>query len=373
MNAEPVMTLKEPLPAARASGSGRVTVIVMLMVGLCVGAVILAMNAEVDFNPFRTGETTDDAYIRADQITLSSHIAGYIETVPVEDNQRVEAGQVIARIRRDDFEARLTATEANLRSATSALAILTAQLALQQSRIASAKAAVRATKADFIQAEFERTRQQALVANSYSAHRNLEAADAAHDRLSATMDQRQADVLAAKQNLDVIEQQITQARAIVTTKAAARDLARIELGYTEIRTPIAGQLSARAALVGEYVEAGTKIGTVVPLPNVWVVANFREAQMARIQPGEKATFTVDSVPGVTFRGHVDSCEPLSGALQALLPPDNATGNFTKVAQRFAVKITLLKNQSAVDRLRPGMSAIATVSTASQAKSDNAPP
>lgn len=125
-------------------------------------------------------------------------------------------------------------------------------------------------------------------------------------------------------------------------------------------SPATGQLSERASLPGEYVTPGTKIGLVVPLPNVWVVANFRESQMAHMYPGQAAMVSVDSVPGTQFRGTVDSFEPASGALQALLPPDNATGNFTKVAQRFAIKVTLAPDQAGIERLRPGMSAIATV-------------
>jgi membrane fusion protein (multidrug efflux system) len=151
-----------------------------------------------------------------------------------------------------------------------------------------------------------------------------------------------------------------EAQQAVKTEEAALELARIDLGYTRIVSPAGGQLSERASLPGEYVTVGTRIGLVVPLPNVWIVANFRESQMARMYPGQTAVVTVDSVPGTRFRGTVDSFEPASGALQALLPPDNATGNFTKVAQRFAVKVILARGQPGMDRLRPGMSAIVTV-------------
>ena len=141
---------------------------------------------------------------------------------------------------------------------------------------------------------------------------------------------------------------------------AALALARIDFGHTRIVSPADGQLSERGSLPGEYVTPGTRIGLVVPLPNVWVVANFREAQMAHMYPGQSAVVSVDSAPGIRFHGSVESFEPASGALQALLPPDNATGNFTKVAQRFAVKVILASGQPGIDRLRPGMSAIATV-------------
>jgi multidrug resistance efflux pump len=160
--------------------------------------------------------------------------------------------------------------------------------------------------------------------------------------------------------LEVLRAQILEAEQVVKTREAELELARIDLGYTRIVSPADGQLSERESLSGEYVTPGSKIGLVVPLPNVWVVANFRESQIAHMYPGQPAVVTVDSVPDTEFRGSVDSFEPASGALQALLPPDNATGNFTKVAQRFAVKVILVPGQSAIRRLRPGMSAIVTV-------------
>lgn len=330
------------------------------MAALCAAAAIVGVGQGADFPLLSGSETTDDAYVRADQITLSSHIEGYVETVPVRDNQRVSAGQVVATLRDDDYKARLAGAEADLKAAQSDVEILATGTSLQELRIASAEAGVTAARADLTQAQLEYARQQALAARSYTPIRSLEVADAAEKRLAAALDQRLAEVAAAKQSLNVMERRVAQSRQIVAAKEAARNLARINLGYTRITSPVSGQLSSRSARQGEYVVAGSKIGLIVPLPNVWVVANFREAQMAHMRPGQDASFTVDSVPGRTFHGKVDSFEPLSGALQSLLPPDNATGNFTKVAQRFAVKIVLIPNQPDVDRLRPGMSVVASV-------------
>lgn len=340
--------------------SGRAGALICLMAAFCAAAAIIGVGRGADFPLWTTSETTDDAYVRADQIVISSHIEGYVESVPVRDNQRVSAGQVVATLRDDDYKARLAAAESDLDAARSDVEILTTELSLQGSRIASAEAAVTAARADLTQARLEHARQQALAARSYSPQRSLEAADAADKRLAAALDQRLAEVAAAKQSLNVMQRRVAQSRQIVAAKEAARELARINLGYTRITSPVSGQLSSRSAHSGEYVVAGSKIGLIVPLPNVWVVANFREAQMAHMRSGQDASFTVDSVPGRTFHGKVDSFEPLSGALQSLLPLDNATGNFTKVAQRFAVKIALIPNQPNVDRLRPGMSVLATV-------------
>ena len=359
-------TVARFLRLSRPTPQGRSTAVICLLAALCAGAAIVLTGRSAGLTLATGSQTTDDAYVRADQITISSHITGYVASVPVRDNETVSRGQVIATIQDDDYQARLAAAEADLKTAQSSVDVLIAQASLQNARIAGAEAGVRAAEAGLTQARLEHARQSALVSMADSPRRSLEAAEAADQRLTAERDQRQTDVAAARQTLEVIERQIAQARQIVTTKEAARDLARIELGYTRIVSPVSGQLSARMALPGEYVTPGTQVGLVVPLPNIWVVANFREIQIAAMRPGQAASVTVDSVPGQTFRGTVDSFGPVSGALQALLPPDNATGNFTKVAQRFAVKIVLSPDQAGLDRLRPGMSVIATVMTSTDA-------
>jgi membrane fusion protein (multidrug efflux system) len=356
----------------RPRSLGRSTAVICLLAALCIGAVVILTGRSAGLT-FATGsQTTDDAYVQADQITISSHVSGYVASVPVQDNETVSKGQVIASIQEDDYRARLAAAEADLEAARASVDILASQVSLQNTRIAGAEASVRATEADLTRAQLEHERQATLVTTSYSPRRDLEAAAAADQRLAAERDQRQAEVAAARRTLEVIERQITQARQAVTKMEAACELARIELGYTRIVSPVNGQLSRRLALPGEYVTAGTQIGLIVPLPKVWVVANFREMQIADMRPGQVASITVDSVPGHTFRGTVDSFGPVSGALQALLPPDNATGNFTKVAQRFAVKIVLSSDQPDLDRLRPGMSVIATVMTSADKQQSNMP-
>jgi membrane fusion protein (multidrug efflux system) len=305
-------------------------------------------------------ESTDDAYVRADQITISSHIAGYVQSIPVRDNEIVKQGQVVAIIRDDDYSAKVASARGALEAAQAAVEVLSGQATLQTQKIAAAAAEVRAAEAVLKQVRLQHARQRGLIDDGTTSQRELEAAEADDARLSASRDQAAAELGAAKQLLQVIHTQGLQAQQTVRTEEAALELARIDLGYTRILSPVSGQLSERASLPGEYVTPGTKIGLLVPLPNVWVVANFREAQMAHMYPGQAAVVTVDSVPGIRFRGTVDSFGPASGALQALLPPDNATGNFTKIAQRFAVKVILAAGQPNLDRLRPGMSAIATV-------------
>ena len=339
---------------------GRSTLIIVLLVGLIMSVALAAIRHGVTLGGITGSESTDDAYVRADQIAIASHIAGYVESVPVRDNQTVRQGQLVATIQDDDYRAKVARAEAAREVAQAAVDVLSGQAILQSQKIASAAADVRAAEAWLKQARLQHARQRGLVGDGTTSQRELESAEADDDRLSASRDQKAAELSAAKQMLEVIHTQRLEAQQAVRTEEAALELARIDLGYTRIVSPVTGQLSERGSLPGEYVTPGTKIGMIVPLPNVWIVANFRESQMAHMYSGQAAVVTVDSVPGTRFRGTVDSFEPASGALQALLPPDNATGNFTKVAQRFAVKVILTAGQANIDRLRPGMSAIVTV-------------
>jgi membrane fusion protein, multidrug efflux system len=340
---------------------GRSTLVIILLVALVMGGALATIRNGTTLGGIIGRESTDDAYVRADQIAISSHIAGYVQTVPVRDNERVKQGQLVATIEDDDYRAKVADAEAALAAARAAVDVLSGQALVQSRRVEAASADVRAAEAGLKQTRLEHTRQRDLVDDGTTSRRELEAAEADEDRLRASRDEKAAERDAARHLLEVIRAQTLEAEHTVKTKEAELELARIDLGYTRIVSPADGQLSERASLAGEYVTPGSRIGLVVPLPNVWVVANFRESQMARMNPGQAAVITVDSVPGTRFRGIVDSFEPASGALQALLPPDNATGNFTKIAQRFAVKVILDPGQAGMERLRPGMSAIATVS------------
>jgi len=339
---------------------GRSTLVIVSLVALVMGIALVTIRNGVTLGGIIGSESTDDAYVRADQISIASHIAGYVQSIPVRDNETVKQGQLVATIRDDDYRAKVASAEAAVATAQSAVDVLAGQALLQSQKIAAASAEVRAAEAGLVQTRLQHARQRALIGDGTTSERELESAEADEDRLQAARDQKAAELSAEQQMLQVIRTEGLEAQQTVKTKEAELELARIDLGYTRIVSPAAGQLSERASLPGEYVTPGTKIGLVVPLPNVWVVANFRESQMAHMYPGQAAVVTVDSVPDTRFRGTVDSFGPASGALQALLPPDNATGNFTKVAQRFAVKVILAPGQVGIDRLRPGMSAIATV-------------
>jgi membrane fusion protein (multidrug efflux system) len=370
---------RHPAPAAarafrlfRKRLESRSTLLVVLLVAIVIGVALATIRSGTSWGRVTGREETDDAYVRADQIGISAHIAGYIETVPVNDNQSVRQGQLIATIRDDDYRARVGTAQAALDAARSAVEVLNAQAIVQRQKIASASADVRAAEAGLTQSRQQGVRQRGLVDDGTTSRRELEAAEADEARFAAVADQKAADLIATEQMLQVIGRQVEEAQQAVKTKQAALDLANIDLGYTRIVAPVSGQLSTRSALPGEYVTPGSRLGLLVPLPKVWIVANFREAQMAHMYPGQAAEVRVDSAPGRSFRGTVESFGPASGALQALLPPDNATGNFTKVAQRFAVKIVLAPGQADAERLRPGMSAIASVSVGAGKPARSAP-
>jgi membrane fusion protein (multidrug efflux system) len=364
---EITISARDRLSTARRAGRlfvkrlhGRSTLIIVLLVALVLGVALATIRNGTSLGGITGSESTDDAYVRADQITISSHIAGYVETIPVQDNETVKRGQLVATIRDDDYRASVARAAAALGTAQSAVDVLSGEAILQGQKIAAAAAEVRSAEAVLKQSRLQHAQQRGLIGDGTTSQRELEAAEADDARLSASLDEKAAELGAAKQLLEVIHTQGLEAQQAVRTEEAALELARINLGYTRIVSPASGQLAERASLPGEYVTVGTKIGLVVPLPNVWVVANFRESQMAHMYPGQAAVVTVDSVPGTRFHGTVDSFGPASGALQALLPPDNATGNFTKIAQRFAIKVILAGGQANIDRLRPGMSAIVTV-------------
>ena len=183
-------------------------------------------------------------------------------------------------------------------------------------------------------------------------------------RAKATLELDRAQLQQQRQQINVLDSQAKQARATLGAQKAARDLAKINLGYTRIVAPVDGMIGQRLVLPGQYLSVATQVIWVAPLPNIWVIANYKETQMTNIRVGQKAQVTVDAFPGVVLHGRVDSWSPASGAQFALLPPDNATGNFTKVVQRIPVKITLEPDPKLGDLLRPGMSVIATIDTRS---------
>jgi membrane fusion protein (multidrug efflux system) len=233
---------------------------------------------------------------------------------------------------------------------------------MQKAQVAGAEADIAAANADVDRTRDEAKRQRNLLATTFGTAQKVEQAIAAEKRAAATLVSDQAALDAERRELAVLDTQESQLRADYKAKAAALELAQIDLGYTRILAPVAGEVSERAVRDGQYVHAGTEVISVVPLDNVWVIANYKETQLTHVAVGQAAEIRVDTFPGVVIEAQVDSIAPASGSQFSLLPPDNATGNFTKVVQRIPIKLRLDANNPLEGKLRPGMSVIATILT-----------
>jgi membrane fusion protein (multidrug efflux system) len=309
-----------------------------------------------------TRQETDDAYLRSDITPLSAKVEGYVKTVPVDDFQRVKAGDLLVEIDASDYRAKVAQAEAEVEGAQAAIDNLKARKASQHVLIDEAADAIAATEADVERTRLEAKRQRDLLATTYGTPQKVEQADADAKRLAATLASRQADLDAQRRQLAVLDTQELQLRADAKAKQAALDLAQINLGYTRITAPIDGLVSERGVRAGQYAHAGTQVISVVPLDPVWVIANYKETQLTRVAIGQRAEIRVDTFPGVTIGGWVESIAPASGSQFSLLPPDNATGNFTKVVQRIPVKLRIRPGSKLAGVLRPGMSVETTILT-----------
>jgi membrane fusion protein (multidrug efflux system) len=350
-------------PPRRSRLSG---VVFRLFVLLLVAGLILVVAEEWDWwVGSAVLQSTDDAYLHADLTPLAAKVPGYVRRVNVADFQRVKAGEVLVEIVDDDYRAELEQAEANVAAAEAAIQNIEQQKLLQAALIQQAEATIQAAEADVTRYHLEAVRQQTLLTGGLAGTRQLvEQADDNEKRAQATLVLDRAQLQQQRQQINVLDSQSKQALATLSAQKAARDLANINLGYTRIVSPVDGMVGQRLVFPGQYLSVGTQVISVAPLPDIWVVANYKETQMTNIRVGQTARVTVDAFPGAVLHGRVDSWSPASGAQFSLLPPDNATGNFTKVVQRIPVKITLEPDPVLGDLLRPGMSVIATIDTRS---------
>jgi membrane fusion protein (multidrug efflux system) len=306
--------------------------------------------------------STDDAYVKADSTTIAPRISGYIGEVLVRDNEPVKAGQVLARIDDRDFRVALDQAKADVAAARAAVVSKQAQLDAQQSAIDTAKATVEVDKANQTFAEQDNERYTNLARTGYGSVQNQQSAQAKIDAARAATARDTAALATAQKQVDLIRADLAQAQATVAHDEAVQKQAELNLSYTSITAPVDGTVGNRTLRIGQYVQAGTQLMAVVPLAGTYIVANFKETQLTDVKPGQKVEVEVDMFPGVTVSGHVDSIAPASGQEFALLPPDNATGNFTKVVQRVPVKIVLEPDHNLAGDLRPGMSVVPTINT-----------
>jgi membrane fusion protein, multidrug efflux system len=337
----------------------------------------------------RPDQVTDDAFLRADMTPLSTRISGTVRKVNVNDYQSVKAGQTLIELDDEDYRAALNQAQAALASSEASLADNQAAKRIQDSQIDAAKAGIvqaeatidaakaviAATSPELDRALTELHRQQALFDSKAATHQQLEAATAQEGQLRGEVDARKADLAraggalatsqsqleAAKRQREALDTKDDVYKADIEAKKAAIIVAKVNLAYTRIVAPTDGTVGERRALAGQLVAPGTQVISLVQ-SEAWVQANFKETQLTNMRVGDKADVRVDTFPGQTFQGKVEQLSPASGSQFALLPPDNATGNFTKVVQRVPVKIVFFPGQRYLDRLRPGFSAVVTVHT-----------
>ena len=307
--------------------------------------------------------STDNAYVRGDITPISPKVSGYIIEVAVRDNQAVKAGDILFRIDDRDYRARVDQAAAGVAMHRALLANLTSRIDLQRALIEQAIAALRGAEADANRAARNFARTQELSKGGWASQSISDQTEADHLGARAKIAESQANLAAARRQMEVLETQRPQLEADIAAAAAALTLAEIELESAVVRSPADGWVGERQARVGQYVRAGTLLVAVVP-QDFWVVANFKETQIAGLRIGDIIAISIDGIPEREFKGRVESLSPASGAQFALLPPDNATGNFTRIVQRVPVKITFDPGQPDLDRLRPGMSAVVVLSSAS---------
>jgi membrane fusion protein, multidrug efflux system len=332
-------------------------------VGL-LAAVAIAVTASWWFTEGRYIETTDNAYIQGDIAVLGPRIEGDVAAIKVADNQRVRAGDPLIQLDPTDWQSRLAQARASAAEATAAIETAQRQVAQQRAAIDVAQAAIAQAQAEQTRATADAKRSGTLVSGGWASRQSNDQAIADASKANAAVVSAQAQKASAEQQLAVFQAQVAQAKARQQNATAAVQLAENNLAYTVIRAPFDGIVGNRAAEPGQHVQPGSQLIAVAPLPDkLFVLANFKETQLRGMQPGMKVRLIPDIDSGAAVDGQVDSLAPATGALFSLLPPENATGNFTKVVQRVPVKITLDPAQAAhASWLRAGLSVTAEVDT-----------
>jgi membrane fusion protein (multidrug efflux system) len=300
-------------------------------------------------------QTTNDAYIKAEMTRLSSRVAGEVLTVAVKDFQRVKAGDLLVQIDPADYEAQVAQAEAGVAGAQAALDNLANQVELQYATIAQGEAQQVSAQAQEVEARQEQERQQSLTQTEAGTRQKLEQATAGYARAQADVQASRAVIAAERHQLEVLSGTKKQREADLLGAKAALAAAKLKLGYTRIVAPFNGVVGERQVQPNDYVNIGSNLINVVPLPDVYIIANYKETQLTNVKPGQPVDITVDTFSREKLHGRVERIAPASGSLFALLPPDNATGNFTKVVQRIPVRIAIDKGQPLLERLLPGMS------------------
>jgi membrane fusion protein, multidrug efflux system len=311
--------------------------------------------------------STDDAYVRANSTTLGARVSGHIAAILPGDNVVVRSGDVIFRIDDGDYRIAVDAARSKIATQQATIDRIGRQAIALESAVEQAKAQLASADAAMKRAGLDFDRQQALSTKGFASRATFEVSEAGRDQGVAAVKSAQAAYDAARDNVEVTKAQQAEARAQLAELQTSLAKAQRDLDFTSVRAPVDGTFSNRLVNAGDFIQAGQRLGNVVPLNDVFIDANFKETQLKRIRPGQPVTISVDAYGHRKFAGTVDSISPAAGSVFTLLPPDNATGNFTKIVQRLPVRVRVPTDVARQNLLRAGMSVYVTVDTAQGAK------
>ena len=357
-----------PAPVGREAGvhdakpRGRTAKTIALVLGALLALGVAGWYGQYWWTTGRYLVSTDDAYVGAKNATLAAKITGYVADVAVDDNAHVREGDVIAHIDDGDYQLAVKTARDNIATQQATVDRIGKQAAAQQAAVDQAQAQLVSAQAGATRAELELKRQRDLASRSYASQQTLEQAQANRDQAAAAVQSGQASVEAAQAQIDVLKAQQVEALRTLDQFKTALAKAERDLSFTVVRAPFDGVIGNRAMQVGDLVQPGQRLASLVPLDAVYVDANFKETQLADLHPGQPVSISVDAYSSRKLQGTVVSVAPASGSVFSLLPPDNATGNFTKIVQRLPVRIAVPAEVAEQRLLRPGMSVVVSVDT-----------
>ena len=335
----------------------------LILIGVGIVALIAAAIYGVDYYLVgRFQVATDDAYVRANNSTLGARVSGHIAAIVPADNARVKAGDVVFRIDEGDYKIAVDSARARAATQQATIDRIGRQVTSAQSAVDQAQAQLASAEAQATRTKLDFDRQQALSDKGFASRAVFEGSQAARDQATAAVQSSKAALEAARDNVEVTKAQQNEARAQLVELQSTLAKAERDFDFTQVRAPVDGVFSNRIVNTGDFVAVGQRLGNVVPLNEVFIDANFKETQLGRLKPGQRVAISVDAYSARSIEGTVDSVSPASGAVFTLLPPDNATGNFTKIVQRVPVRVRVPASIAGENLLRPGMSVYVKVDT-----------
>jgi membrane fusion protein (multidrug efflux system) len=361
--AKPAAQEAPAVPAAPKPGKGK-----MVFMGVVALLALAAISYGVHWVLVgRFHVSTDDAYVRANNTMLGARVSGHLSAILANDNTLVHAGDAVFKIDDGDYRIAVDAARTKIETQQATIDRIGRQVIAQESAAEQSKAQLASAEAGLKRANLDYDRQQTLNTKGFATHATFEQSEAGRDQGLAGVKAAQAAYDAARDNVEVTKAQQAEARAQLAELQTTLAKAERDLDFTSVRAPVDGTFSNRLVNTGDYIVVGQRLGNVVPLDDVFIDANFKETQLKRIRPGQPVTISVDAYGHRKFAGIVDSISPAAGSVFTLLPPDNATGNFTKIVQRLPVRIRVPKDVARQNLLRAGMSVYATVDTTEGAK------